>query len=99
MKIKTLTEILVSSQFSNEICNAKCLEAILQESNVTETEIEPECILKLKKVISNLCFKVNKKWKDSIFYYFSSTTNFNLNWATQLHFIPSECVYDLKLQM
>ena len=65
MKIKTLSEIVVSSQFSNEICNAKCLEAILQESNVTETEIEPECILKLKKVISNLCLQVNKKWKES----------------------------------
>ena len=65
MKIRTLSEIIINLKFSNEICENKSLEAILQEANVSETDIEPECILTIKKIVNNLCKKVNKKWQES----------------------------------
>ena len=33
----------------------------------------------------------------SVRLYMNKNTDFKINWATQQHFIPSECVYDLKL--
>ena len=65
MKIKTLSEIIINLKFSYELCENKCLEAILQEANVSENDIEPECILTIKKIVQNLCKQVNKKWKES----------------------------------
>ena len=90
MKTKTLSDIIIDNKKSTEkVCINKCIEAILEESNLSESDVESESIEKLKQLLHFTYIKIIKKLNES---YRNKLTYETRN----VSFLNSEFKYELK---